>query len=99
MDCGHEGPGYKPNPVLVKALDVLFILHAEHELNCSTSAMRHLASSNVDVYTSISAAAGALYGPRHGGANEAVLRMLSSIGSLEAIPKFIEDVKNRSAVS
>merc|ERR1719446_1952145 len=85
--------GGKPNPVLVKALDILFMLHAEHELNCSTSAMRHLASSNVDVYTAASAATGALYGPRHGGANEAVLRMLVKIGSVDKIPEFIKNVK------
>eukprot|EP00744_Colponema_vietnamica_P000437 GILI01000789.1.p1 GENE.GILI01000789.1~~GILI01000789.1.p1 ORF type:complete len:500 (-),score=163.57 GILI01000789.1:280-1779(-) len=86
---------YRPHPALVRALDVLFILHAEHELNCSTSAVRHLASSEVDVYTSIAGAAAALYGPRHGGANEAVLRMLEAIGTKENIPKFIEDVKNK----
>merc|ERR1712048_705426 len=78
-----------------KALDVLFILHADHELNCSTSAMRHLTSSGVDVYTSISASVGALYGQRHGGANEAVLRMLESIGDKSNIPSFIERVKRR----
>jgi len=86
---------YMPNKKLAKALDVLFILHADHELNCSTSAMRHLTSSGVDVYTSVSASVGALYGPRHGGANEAVLRMLQKIGSKENIPQFIEDVKGR----
>merc|ERR1719228_2153603 len=86
---------YRPHPDLAKALDVLFIIHADHELNCSTSAMRHLASSGVDVYTSISASVGALYGPRHGGANEAVLRMLESIGSKDNIPQFLEKVKNR----
>lgn len=86
---------YFPNKRLAKALDVLFILHADHELNCSTSAMRHLTSSGVDVYTSVSASVGALYGPRHGGANEAVLRMLESIGSKENIPSFIEKVKAR----
>lgn len=88
---------YKPHPKLAKALDVLFILHADHELNCSTAAMRHLASSGVDVYSCIASSVGALYGPRHGGANEAVLRMLESIGSVANIPKFIEDVKNRKA--
>lgn len=72
---------YKPHPKLVRALEVLFILHAEHELNCSTAAVRHLASSGVDVFTTISGACGALYGPKHGGANEAVLRMLESIGT------------------
>merc|ERR1719251_609289 len=86
---------YRPNPELAKALDVLFILHADHELNCSTSAMRHLTSSGVDVYTSISASVGALYGPRHGGANEAVLRMLESIGDKSNIPSFIEKCKKR----
>ncbi len=73
----------------------MFILHAEHELNCSTAAIRHLSSSGVDVYTCIAGASGALYGPKHGGANEAVLRMLEQIGKKENIPQFIEDVKNR----
>lgn len=84
---------YKPHPRLARALDVLFILHADHELNCSTSAMRHLASSGVDVYSCIAGSAAALYGPRHGGANEAVLRMLEKIGSVENIPHFVEQVK------
>jgi len=70
---------YRTHPKIVKALDVLFILHAEHELNCSTAMIRHLASSGVDIYTAISGAASALYGYRHGGANEAVLRMLENI--------------------
>ncbi|KAF4688769.1 hypothetical protein FOZ60_002435 [Perkinsus olseni] len=95
LDVSHEGTSYRPHPKLVKALDVLFVLHAEHELNCSTSAMRHLTSSNVDVYTACAAAAGALYGPRHGGANEAVLRMLERIGSIENVPTFVEKVKQR----
>lgn len=86
---------YKPHPKLVKALDILFILHAEHELNCSTSAIRHLCSSGVDVYSVVAGAASALYGPKHGGANEAVLRMLEKIGSVKNIPQFIEDVKNK----
>eukprot|EP00468_Gymnochlora_sp_CCMP2014_P006667 CAMPEP_0167758670 /NCGR_PEP_ID=MMETSP0110_2-20121227/10591_1 /TAXON_ID=629695 /ORGANISM="Gymnochlora sp., Strain CCMP2014" /LENGTH=470 /DNA_ID=CAMNT_0007644959 /DNA_START=92 /DNA_END=1504 /DNA_ORIENTATION=- len=86
-------PNYRPHPKLAKALDVLFILHADHEQNCSASAMRHLTSSGVDVYTSIGGAASALYGPRHGGANEAVLRMLESIGDKKNIPAFIEKVK------
>lgn len=77
---------YKPHPSLVKALNVLFILHAEHELNCSTSAVRHLASSGVDIYSTIAGASAALYGPKHGGANEAVLRMLERIGTKENIP-------------
>ncbi len=86
---------YKPHPKLVKALDVLFILHAEHELNCSTASVRHLASSGVDVYTCISGAAAALYGPKHGGANEAVIRMLEAIGDKANVPQFIQDVKDR----
>merc|ERR1711959_342681 len=92
---GDGSTGYRPNPRLAKALDIMFVLHAEHELNCSTSAMRHLASSNVDVYTAASAATGALYGPLHGGANEAVLRMLERIGSVENIPKFLQSVKDK----
>eukprot|EP00922_Rhytidocystis_sp_ex-Travisia-forbesii_P051359 GHVS01076240.1.p1 GENE.GHVS01076240.1~~GHVS01076240.1.p1 ORF type:complete len:544 (-),score=64.85 GHVS01076240.1:318-1883(-) len=83
------------HPVLVKAMDVLFILHAEHELNCSTAAVRHLSSSNADVYTAIAGGIGALYGPRHGGANEAVVRMLEEIGSVQNIPQFLQDVKDR----
>jgi len=86
-------PNYKPHPKLAHALDVLFILHAEHELNSSTAAMRHLASSNLDPYTCVAGAAAALYGPLHGGANEAVLRMLESIGSIDKIPEYIELVK------
>lgn len=89
---------YKPHPTLVRALDILFILHAEHELNCSTSAIRHLSSAGTDVYTCVAGAAAALYGPKHGGANEAVLRMLEEIGSVEAIPKFIENVKAKKAL-
>ncbi|KAL5665223.1 hypothetical protein ACJX0J_025331, partial [Zea mays] len=86
---------YKPNPRLARALDILFILHAEHEMNCSTAAVRHLASSGVDVFTALSGGVGALYGPLHGGANEAVLKMLNEIGSMENIPDFIVGVKNR----
>eukprot|EP01117_Protostelium_nocturnum_P019151 TRINITY_DN821_c0_g1_i1.p1 TRINITY_DN821_c0_g1~~TRINITY_DN821_c0_g1_i1.p1 ORF type:complete len:507 (-),score=180.22 TRINITY_DN821_c0_g1_i1:109-1596(-) len=86
---------FKPHPKLVHALDVLFILHADHEMNCSTAAVRHVASAGTDPYTAISAAASALYGPLHGGANEAVLRMLEEIGTVDKIPQFIEDVKNR----
>ena len=85
----------KPHPVIVKALNILFILHADHEQNCSTSAVRHLASSGVDVYSSIAGGIAALYGPSHGGANAAVLTMLEEIGSIENIPKFIQDVKNK----
>lgn len=94
MDRLNENT-YIPNPDLVKALEILFILHAEHELNCSTAAVRHLASSGVDIYTTIAGGASALYGPRHGGANEAVLRMLEKIENKENIPKFIENVKNK----
>jgi len=86
---------YVPNPQLAKVLDVLFILHADHEMNCSTAAVRHLSSSGVDVYSCIAGGTGALYGPLHGGACEAVLRMLDSIGSVENIPQFVQDVKDR----
>jgi citrate synthase len=84
---------YKPHPVLEKALDILFILHADHEQNCSTNAMRGVGSSQVDPYSAVAAAAAALYGPLHGGANEAVLRMLMAIGSKEKVPEFIKKVK------
>jgi citrate synthase len=84
---------YEVNPVLARALDVLFILHADHEQNCSTATMRGVGSSRVDPYSAMAAAAAALYGPLHGGANEAVLRMLTQIGSVNAIPAFIERVK------
>ncbi|GBF91260.1 citrate synthase [Raphidocelis subcapitata] len=86
-------PNYRPNPRLSRALEIMFVLHMEHEMNCSTAAARHLASSGVDVYTAIAGAVGALYGPLHGGANEAVLRMLARIGSADNIPAFIEGVK------
>ena len=84
---------YKPNPVLERALEVLFILHADHEQNCSTHAMRGIGSSHVDPYSALAGAVAALYGPLHGGANEAVLRMLKEIGSLQNIPEFIKRVK------
>ena len=84
---------YRPHPVLERALDILFILHADHEQNCSTSAMRGIGSSLADPYTALAGAAGALYGPLHGGANEAVLRMLQEIGSVKAVPDFIARVK------
>ena len=86
---------YRPHPRLARALDILFILHADHELNASTAAMRHLSSTGVDVYTALAGAAGALYGPRHGGANEAVLRMLVKIGSVDNIPAFVQGVKDK----
>ena len=85
---------YKPNPVLERALDILFILHADHEQNCSTNAMRGVGSSQVDPYSAVAAAAAALYGPLHGGANEAVLRMLMEIGSVSKVPDFIKRVKS-----
>jgi len=84
---------YVPNPTLQRALDVLFILHADHEQNCSTSVMRTVGSSHADPYSSTAAAAAALYGPLHGGANEEVLRLLREIGSKDRIPAFIERVK------
>jgi len=89
---------YKPDPVLAKALDVLFILHVDHEQNCSANAMRSVGSSHVDPYSAVAAATAALYGPLHGGANEAVLRMLREIGSKEKIPEFIKKVKAREAL-
>jgi citrate synthase len=84
---------YQPHPVLERALDVLFILHADHEQNCSTSAMRGIGSSQADPFSSMAGAAAALYGPLHGGANEAVLRMLHEIGSIDNVPAFIKRVK------
>ncbi|MEI6735534.1 MAG: citrate synthase [Actinomycetes bacterium] len=86
-------PRYEPDPVLARALDVLFILHADHEQNCGTTAMRVVGSAHADPYSAAAAATSALYGPRHGGANEQVLRMLKEIGSIENVPGFIEDVK------
>lgn len=82
-------------PVLARAMDVLFILHADHEQNCSTSALRNIASSDADPYCALAGAIGALYGPLHGGANEAVLRMLAEIGDTKNIPAFLDRVKNR----
>jgi citrate synthase len=84
---------YQPNPALERALDVLFILHADHEQNCSTSTMRAIGSSHVDPFSALAGAAAALYGPLHGGANEAVLRMLQEIGSIDHVPAFIKKVK------
>ena len=86
---------YEPDPRLAKALDVLFILHADHEQNCSTNAVRAVGSSGVDPYSAVAAGVAALYGPLHGGANEAVLRMLRRIETTENIPDFLEGVKNR----
>ena len=87
-------PRFEADPVLTHALDVLFILHADHEQNCSTTAMRVVGSSHSDPYSATAAAAAALYGPRHGGANEAVIRMLTDIGSIENVPDFIASVKS-----
>ncbi|HSP14510.1 MAG TPA: citrate synthase [Thermoanaerobaculia bacterium] len=86
-------PKYTVNPALERALDVLFILHADHEQNCSTNAMRAVGSSHVDPYSAVAAAAAALYGPLHGGANEAVIHMLNEIGSVKNVPDFIKKVK------
>jgi citrate synthase len=86
-------PRYRPDPALEHALDTLFLLHADHEQNCSTSAMRVVGSSRVDPYSAAAAAAAALYGPLHGGANEQVLRMLREIGSVDNIPGYIQRVK------
>lgn len=86
-------PRYEAHPVLARALDILFILHADHEQNCGTTAMRTVGSAHGDPYVATAAATAALYGPRHGGANEAVLKMLNRIGSLENIPAYIETVK------
>ncbi len=86
-------PAYEPDPVLAKALDVLLILHADHEQNCSTTTMRVVGSSHADPYSSAAAATAALYGPRHGGANEQVIHMLRDIGSYDNIPAFIDSVK------
>ena len=97
MTLGPEN-SLAANPVVVGALEKLFILHAEHELNCSTAAIRHMTSSLADVYTSLGGAITALYGPRHGGANEAVLKMLEEIGTLENIPAFVAAVKEKKRV-
>ena len=86
-------PRYDANPALAKALDVLFILHADHEQNCGTTAMRTVGSAHADPYVSTASAAAALYGPRHGGANEAVIHMLTEIGSMDQVPAFVEAVK------
>ncbi|MCA1632332.1 MAG: citrate synthase [Acidobacteria bacterium] len=85
---------YQPNPVLERALSVLFILHADHEQNCSTNTMRSIGSAHTDPYSCVAGAAAALYGPLHGGANEAVLKMLDEIGSIERVPEYIKKVKD-----
>jgi len=86
-------PRYRPNPTLERALDILFILHADHEQNCSTNTVRGVGSSHVDPYSAAAAAIAALYGPLHGGANEEVVRMLHEIGSVQKVPEFIKRVK------
>jgi len=88
------GESYKVNPVLEHALTVLFILHADHEQNCSANVMRSVGSSHIDPYSACAAAAAALWGPLHGGANEAVLQMLDEIGSMQNVPSFIKSVKD-----
>jgi citrate synthase len=93
MLFGEDGRPYRPDPVLERALDVLFVLHADHEQNCSTFAMRSVGSSHADPYSACAAATAALFGPLHGGANEAVLKMLTEIGGVRNIPAFIERVK------
>jgi len=90
-------PRYKAHPDIVRALDVLFILHADHEQNCSTNVMRSIGSSMADPYVAVAGAAAALYGPLHGGANEAVLRMLKQIGSKDKVADFVKAVKDGSA--
>ncbi|MGA0794255.1 MAG: citrate synthase [Ilumatobacteraceae bacterium] len=88
------GDDYQINPTLAKAMDLLFILHADHEQNCGTTTMRVVGSSHADPYSAAAAAASALYGPLHGGANEAVVRMLQEIGSVDNVPAFIAEVKD-----
>ena len=92
LDYMHQ-THYEVNPVLAKALDVLFILHADHEQNCSTAVMRNIGSSKADPYSAMSGATAALFGPLHGGANEAVVKMLSEIGNVANVPAYVERVK------
>src|SRR6266511_2894824 len=86
-------PRYQADPAIAKALEVLFILHADHEQNCSANAMRSIGSSKVDPYSALAGAAAALYGPLHGGANEEVLKMLAEIGSVDRVPEYVKRVK------
>ena len=97
MVFADESGRYDVNPVLERAMDVLFTLHADHEQNCSTSTMRVVGSSEATPYSAAAAAVAALSGPLHGGANEAVLKMLAEIGSVDAIPEFMDRVRNRDA--
>jgi citrate synthase len=92
---GHE---YQPHPVLEKALDTLFIIHADHEVNCSTATVLQVGSSLVDPYSAVAAACAALYGPSHGGASESAIRMLMEIGSPENVPAFMKKVEKRERV-
>jgi citrate synthase len=92
LDYMHQ-THYEVNPVLAKALDVLFILHADHEQNCSTAVMRNIGSAYADPYVAMSGATAALAGPRHGGANEAVVRMLTEIGSVKQVAAYVERIK------
>ena len=92
------GKKYVPDPILERALNILFILHADHEQNCSASTMRGIGSAQADPYSAIAGAAAALYGPLHGGANEAVLKMLGKIGSKDNVPAYIERVKNKEVL-
>ena len=94
LDYMHQSD-YEVNPVLAKALDVLFILHADHEQNCSTAVMRNIGSSLADPYSAMSGAAAALFGPLHGGANEAVLKMLKEIGDAKNVPSYVEREEGR----
>ncbi|PLW04989.1 hypothetical protein PCANC_07541 [Puccinia coronata f. sp. avenae] len=98
LDYLNEGENYRPNPVIAKALDVLFILHADHELNAGTATMLQTGSTLVDPYSAVAASTAALYGPLHGGANEAVIRMLMRIGSPANVANFIERVKQKKEV-
>jgi len=98
MIDNYSDPNYKPHPTLVKALDTLFILQAEHETNNATAFLRHLASAGCDVYMCIAGAAAALYGTKSGGAGEAALRMFEAIGKKENIPKFLEEVKQKKRI-
>jgi citrate synthase len=91
------GGRHEPNPVLQRALEILLILHADHEQNCSASAVRSIGSSHVDPFSAVSGGIAALYGPLHGGANEAVLKMLDEIGDVSRVPEFVEAVKNGTA--
>ena len=98
MLFAERGPRFQADPALVKALEVLFILHADHEQNCSASTMRGIGSGGADPYSALAGAAAALYGPLHGGANEAVLKMLAEIGDVQHVPAYIEKVKNREVL-